>query len=231
MKTREFIVVSINDGNSLHGTFGANSEVIGNWREFFLKDAIPYVDSHFRTIATADGCVVAGFSMGGHVALRLAFEHPEVFSALYALSPGAFDEHGLENAMKTWDQTFLNAYGAAYSPNMNKPYPHADYPTMDGSPEDMAIRAKWNKGFGEIPELIDAYLAQPLRLKAIAIEVGSNDEYPWIPDGCIYLNDILCRKGLAHSFVMTNHRHEFDADIFKAGMGRFAANYFLYVNE
>jgi pimeloyl-ACP methyl ester carboxylesterase len=229
MKEREFIIVSINDVNSLHGSFGANSVVIGNWRDFFLRDAIPYIDSHFRTIPTADGRIAAGFSMGGHVALRLAFEHPEVFSALYALSPGVFDEHGLEHAMKTWDPAFLNAYGAAYAPNLSKPYPHADYPIMDGSAADMAIRAMWNKGFGELPALLDAYLSQPVRLKAVAIEVGSSDEYPWIPDGCMYFNDLLCRKGLAHTFVMTNHHHEFNAEIFRVGMGRFAAGYFSSV--
>jgi pimeloyl-ACP methyl ester carboxylesterase len=226
LRQHEFIVVSINDVNSLHGTFGANSPVTGNWRDFFLREAIPYIDAHYRTLATAEGRAVGGFSMGGHVALRLAFEHPEIFSTLYAVSPGVFDEHGLENAMKTWDQTFLNAYGAAYAPNLQKPFPHADYPSMDGSPEDLVIRARWKKGFGELPQLIDAYLAQPAQLKAIALEVGMKDEYPWIPDGCVYLNDLLRTKGLAHTFVITENRHEFDAAIFEAGMGPFIARQF-----
>jgi pimeloyl-ACP methyl ester carboxylesterase len=226
MQEKEFIVVSITDGNSLHGSFGASSPVIGNWRDFFLKDAIPYIDSHFRTIATADGRIVSGASMGGHIALRLAFEHPEVFSALYALFPGVFAENGLEHAMPTWDQTFLNAYGAAYAPNMDKPYPHADYPSMDGSPEDLAIRAKWNKGFGELPQLLDAYLAQPVRLKAIAVEVGSNDEYPWIPEGCIYFNNLLCERKIAHTFLYTNGHHWMNEEVFRSGMGPFAVRYF-----
>lgn len=226
MQEKEFIVVSIMDGNSLHGSFGANSPVIGNWRDFFLKDAIPYVDSHFRTIASAEGRIVSGASMGGHIALRLAFEHPEVFSALYALFPGVFAENGLEHAMPTWDQEFLNAYGAAYAPNMDKPYPHADYPSMDGSPEDLAIRAKWHKGFGELPQLLDAYLAQPVRLKSIAVEVGSNDEYPWIPEGCIYFNNLLCERKIAHAFIYTNGHHWMNEDVFRSGMGPFAVRYF-----
>jgi hypothetical protein len=54
---------------------------------------------------------------------------------------------------------------------------------MDGSPEDLAIRARWKQGFGNIPERLDAYLAGNARLDAIWVEVGTNDEYPWIPQG------------------------------------------------
>jgi dienelactone hydrolase len=226
MRRKEFIVVSINDVNVLQGSFGANSPVTGNWRDFFLKDAIPYIDSHYRTIPTAEGRIAGGFSMGGHIALRLAFEHPDVFSALYAVSPGVFDKQGLEHAMKTWDDEFLVAYGAAYAPNTDKPYPFADYPKMSGTDEDLAIRARWNKGFGDLEGLLDAYLAQPVRLKSIAIEVGSNDDYPWIPEGCEYFSGLLRRKGIVHRLIVTEHRHEFNAEIFHSGMGLFTAKYF-----
>jgi enterochelin esterase-like enzyme len=66
----EFIVVSINDLNSLHGAFGAKSPVVGDWNSFFLNDAIPAVDRQFRTIAAPEGRAVCGTSMGGHIALR-----------------------------------------------------------------------------------------------------------------------------------------------------------------
>jgi len=219
MKQREYIVVSVNDGNSLHGSFGSNSPVTGNWNDFFLNEAIPYIDSNFRTIASAEGRAVCGFSMGGHIAIRLAFNHPETFSILYALAPGVFGEKGLENAMHTWDNEFLQAYGAAYAPNLDKPYPHADIPSMDGSTEDMAARTKWNCGFGCLPELLDRYLAGGTCLKKIYLEVGLHDEYPWILEGCVYFNDLLTSKEIAHTFVITNNGHNFSPEIFKAGMG------------
>jgi len=226
MAEQEYIIVSVKDNNSLHGTFGANSVVTGNWRDFYVNDVIPYVDSQYRTIADRKGRAVGGTSMGGHIALRLAFEHPELFSTLYALSPGAFDEHGLENAWSLWDQTFLNAYGAAYSPNPDKPFPHADIPTMDGSTEDLAIRAKWNKGFGEIPQMLDAYLSGESRLDNICVEVGSEDEYPWILQGSAYLSNQMTARGIAHTFVLTNNGHNFYPEIFRVGMGRYVAHHF-----
>lgn len=225
MKEREFILVSVKDNNDMHGTFGMNSPVIGNWKDFFIQDVIPYVDEHFRTIATREARAVAGMSMGGHIALRTAFEHPELFNTMYALSPGVFDEHGLENAWNTWDQTFLNAYGAAVAPNPDKPFPHADIPTMDGSVEDMAARARWNKGFGELPKMVQEYLKQPFRVKNICIEVGTNDAYPWIPEGCVYLSKVLFDARVEHTFVLTDGGHDFYPDTFRKGMGPYVAKH------
>ncbi len=226
MKEREFIIVSVKDNNRLRGTFAANSAAIGNWHDFYIKDVVPWVDAHYRTIAKREARAVGGISMGGHIALRLGFEHPDVFGAMYAQCPGVFDENGLENAWPTWDQDFFNAYGSAYAPNPDKPFPHADIPTMDGSPEDLAIRARWKQGFGNIPERLDAYLAGNARLDAIWVEVGTNDEYPWIPQGCVYLSRQLFERRIPHSFVLTTDRHTFGPEIFRKGMGPAVAGYF-----
>jgi enterochelin esterase-like enzyme len=50
-----------------------------------LDEVIPYVDIHFRTIATASGRVVAGLSTGGYGATNLAVKHPDVFSGVIAM--------------------------------------------------------------------------------------------------------------------------------------------------
>jgi pimeloyl-ACP methyl ester carboxylesterase len=161
--------------------------------------------------------------MGGHIALRLGLERPDLFCAMYALSPGVFDEQGLENAWPTWDQDIRNAYGAAVAPNPSKPFPHADIPTMDGSPEDLAVRARWNAGFGNVPALLDAYLAGEQRLDAICLEVGTRDEYPWIPQGTAYLSRQMQERGIAHTLVITNNGHNYSPEIFRDGMGRWVA--------
>jgi pimeloyl-ACP methyl ester carboxylesterase len=222
----EFIVVSINDINALHGAFGAKSPVVGDWNGFFLNDAIPAVDRQFRTIAAPEGRAVCGTSMGGHIALRLGFAHPEVFSIVYADSPGVFAPDGLEAAMPTWDRTFLEAYGAAYAPDLSLPYPHAGIPTMDDSPADLAIRAKWQNGFGHVAEMLDAYLARPGRLSRICVAVGTRDEYPWIPAGCLYLESLMNARGIPHTFILTEEGHEISPERFLNGMGRFVARAF-----
>jgi enterochelin esterase-like enzyme len=48
---------------------------------FLIKELIPYVDANWRTIATRDGRALAGFSMGGGGAMRLAVKYPDTFCA------------------------------------------------------------------------------------------------------------------------------------------------------
>lgn len=53
-----------------------------------------YVDGHYRTIAKAASCGIAGHSMGGFGATNPAMKHSELFSALFAEAPGMFDKDG-----------------------------------------------------------------------------------------------------------------------------------------
>ena len=50
------------------------------WDQFMWKELIPHIDSRYDTVAKAEGRFIGGFSMGGSVALRIAFHHPELFS-------------------------------------------------------------------------------------------------------------------------------------------------------
>ena len=54
----------------------------------FVKDLIPYIDVHFRTIASRAGRIIEGFSMGGYGAARLGFKYPERFAAISFLGGG-----------------------------------------------------------------------------------------------------------------------------------------------
>lgn len=46
-----------------------------------IKELIPLVDRTYRTQSIREGRVIAGFSMGGGGAVRLALKHPDLFSA------------------------------------------------------------------------------------------------------------------------------------------------------
>jgi enterochelin esterase-like enzyme len=48
----------------------------------FIRELIPHVDAHWRTIASKKGRAVDGFSMGGCGALMLSFKYPELFSSV-----------------------------------------------------------------------------------------------------------------------------------------------------
>jgi S-formylglutathione hydrolase FrmB len=44
-----------------------------------VRDLIPHVDATYRTLASREGRAVAGLSMGGYGALKLALRHPDLF--------------------------------------------------------------------------------------------------------------------------------------------------------
>ena len=58
------------------------------WETFHVKQLVPWIDANFHTVADRSARAVAGPSMGGFGALRYAADHPEVFSAVGAFSPG-----------------------------------------------------------------------------------------------------------------------------------------------
>ena len=86
-RVREMIVVAANGFNSYGGSFYTNSPVTGNWDDFITKDLVSNIDSNYRTLAKAESRGIAGHSMGGYGAVTLGTKHPDVFNALYALSP------------------------------------------------------------------------------------------------------------------------------------------------
>ena len=53
-----------------------------------VREVIPDVDAAFRTIATREGRIVEGFSMGGYGAARLGFKYPDRFATVSTLAGG-----------------------------------------------------------------------------------------------------------------------------------------------
>jgi enterochelin esterase-like enzyme len=62
----------------------------------YLKDIIPYIDSHYRTIANRENRAIAGLSMGGFVVLHTGLPHLDTFSELYVYSSGHTSPEALE---------------------------------------------------------------------------------------------------------------------------------------
>jgi enterochelin esterase-like enzyme len=56
----------------------------------FTTDLIAHVDATYRTMASRDGRVVGGYSMGGYGALRYSLAHPDLFAASIVLSPAVY---------------------------------------------------------------------------------------------------------------------------------------------
>jgi S-formylglutathione hydrolase FrmB len=60
------------------------------WADFYLTQVIPWVDGNLRTVAAKNGRAIAGLSMGGYGAVRLAQDRPDLFASVASFS-GAVD--------------------------------------------------------------------------------------------------------------------------------------------
>ena len=157
-KVNEMIIVVAGGDSKMGGSFYVNSPVTGNWEDYIVKDVVSFVDSRFHTLPQAESRGITGHSMGGFGALNIAMHHPEVFGAVYSMSPGLFDENGLaESFMFAGDrliqdfvdyeaelaslppedaqrkmfaapEEFSLAYGYAFAPNPDRHPPYFDYP-------------------------------------------------------------------------------------------------------
>jgi S-formylglutathione hydrolase FrmB len=83
---KEMILVLPDAFTVYSGSMYSNSPTTGNWEGFLARDLVAYIDSHYRTVADRNSRGLSGHSMGGYGTIRVGMKHPEVFSALYAMS-------------------------------------------------------------------------------------------------------------------------------------------------
>jgi S-formylglutathione hydrolase len=106
---------------------------------------------------------------------------------------------------------FTLAYGLAFAPNMEKHPPYMDYPytQVDGKlVRNDAIWKQWNAGYGGIPDKIQQYKANMMRLSGLVVDYGRFDEYAWIPKGCDYFGAQLTAAGIPHELRSFEGGHE-----------------------
>ncbi|MBA9086298.1 putative alpha/beta superfamily hydrolase [Fontibacillus solani] len=69
--------------------------------KYFIDQIIPYVDSKYRTIPDRDNRMIMGSSFGGIQAFWMGYHHPEIFSAIGAVSPSTWvDNHRIFREME-----------------------------------------------------------------------------------------------------------------------------------
>jgi enterochelin esterase-like enzyme len=191
-RIRPFIMAISDQKTTYDGSFYSNSGVFGNWEDFTVHDVVDYVDSHFRTLAVAESRGITGHSMGGYGALLLAMKHPDVFSTVYGLSPGALAivrEYGPnsptfrelsqitteEELAKTYFGKVMVAFGRSWSPNPDKPPFYTDLPFDFSSGELEVNEAALQKWYDNMPlYMIDDHRENLLKLRAIKFDWGRN---------------------------------------------------------
>jgi len=73
----------------------------GLYEDYLYKEVITFIDSNYSTISTKDGRYIGGLSMGGCVALHLAFSHSDIFSKVGGHSPALFVDE-TPSGIVTW---------------------------------------------------------------------------------------------------------------------------------
>ena len=82
-KIGEFLIVTPDAGRS----FYINSrDGTVRYEDFFIREFIPYIESHYRIRAERQYRGISGVSMGGYGSLRLAFRYPQLFGSVSAHS-------------------------------------------------------------------------------------------------------------------------------------------------
>jgi S-formylglutathione hydrolase len=223
---QEMIFVLFDARTPFFGCHYVNSPVKGNWQDFLTRDLVTYVDANFRTLDSRESRGVMGHSMGGYGALRAGLDRPDIFSAVYGLSPSLLGWSGDLSAKnpafgilatetdpsKHFESNFyvgaIIGVSQAFSPNPLRPPFYADFPfKMSGDevvPNELA-HSRWESNFLE--NRIDSYLAQPLRLNGIRFDVGFADQFSHIPPTSRALSEAMSNNGIEHTFEMYNGDH------------------------
>jgi len=209
---REMIVVMPNAYNRFKGSMYSTSETIGDWETFVSRDLVSYIDTHYRTIPLASSRGLAGHSMGGYGTMRLGMKYPDVWSAIYALSPCCMDGTMLETperimesveAVTSVEQLEGTGFGtiailataAAWAPDPENPPLYLDLPFADGETKP-EIAAKFSAN--RILYTIDQYIPNLKKLTAIGMDAGDQDY--GISGSTRKLHEILDAYGIPHQY-------------------------------
>lgn len=83
---QEMIVVMPDCSNKFGGSWYTNSTSTGKWENFISFELVNYIDKKFRTISRSASRGIAGHSMGGYGALKIAMKRPDIFGSIYAMN-------------------------------------------------------------------------------------------------------------------------------------------------
>jgi S-formylglutathione hydrolase FrmB len=173
-KIGEFLIVAPEGGR----TFYINSaDGSVRYSDFFLQEFIPLIEAKYRINKGRSNRAISGISMGGYGALRFAFSHPELFSAVSAQSGALITEspQELDTAARS---------GAPLGKLLA---------TVFGAPIDVA---HWKENS---PFVLANKNHAALRRLAIYFNCGQDDNYGF-EKGAAALHDQLQKEGVKHEY-------------------------------
>ena len=227
--SHEVIVVLPDSKTVYNGSMYSSSATTGDFENYIARDVVAYMDAHYRTIPSRQSRGLVGHSMGGYGASRIGMKHPEVFGALYIMSPccmspmagggpGPADqmkERAIASEKKVADAKspadlaaqspgFASAQyatAAAWAPDPKNPPLYFDLPTKDGVPQPEIV-AKFTAN--SPLSFVDQYIGNLKQYRAIAMDVGDQDGLRF---DATKLHTIFDNYGIANSFEIYSGTH------------------------
>jgi enterochelin esterase family protein len=174
----DFVVVTVSGKNS----FFVNSSM-GRYEDLVTLDLIPYIESHYDVLPGAEHRALAGISMGGYAALRIAFEYPKLFAAVATHSAMLLQQ--VPSAAAGAGEWHMRAFGRVF-----------------GEPIDP-------KSWAAADPLVWAEQADA-PTPGLYFDCGEQDRYG-LARGNQALHAILERRGIPHEFALRpgDHGYEF----------------------
>ena len=227
--SQEVIVVLPDSKTIYNGSMYSSSITTGDFEKFIAHDVVAYIDAHYRTIPDRNSRGLVGHSMGGYGASRIGMKHPDVFGALYIMSPcclspmtgggpGPADqmkeraiagEKKVAAAKSPADLAAQSpgfaavqfATAAAWAPDPKNPPLYFDLPTKDGVPQpEIVARLTANAPLA----FVDQYIGNLKQYRAISMDVGDQDGLRF---DAMKLHDIFDKYGLGNTFEVYSGTH------------------------
>jgi S-formylglutathione hydrolase FrmB len=92
------------------------------YEDFFIREFIPYIESHYRIRVGRRTRGVAGVSMGGYGALRFAFRYPQMFGAVSANSPALLKDLPKVKLSDAQEDTLSRLLGGTFGTPFDAPF-------------------------------------------------------------------------------------------------------------
>lgn len=227
--SHEMIVVLPDAKTIYNGSMYSSSETTGDFETFVSRDVVSYIDGHYRSIPDRESRGLVGHSMGGYGAARIGMKHPEVFGALYLMSPCCLSpmtgggsgpaDQVKERAVASEKRAGVAkspadlaaqspgfgaagyATAAAWAPDPKNPPLYFDLPTKDGVPQPEIVA----KFAANAPlAFADQYIGKLKQYRAIAMDVGDQDGLRF---DATKLHNLLDNYAVANTFQIYPGTH------------------------
>jgi S-formylglutathione hydrolase FrmB len=209
-----------------------NSGATGRYEDYVIQEVIPFVDAHYRSIASPEGRGVFGKSSGGYGSMILGMQHADVFGALACHSGDMFfdlcygkdfpefcnsvnsfggieafwNQFAAQVKKKTSDFAALNilAMSACYSPDPSAPLGFA-------LPVDLQtcerVPEVWSRWLDWDPvELLDRYGEALRGLRLLFMDCGNQDQFA-LNFGARLMARRLTASGIAYEYEEFGDNH------------------------